>query len=112
MGCPICERGAPLDVVAELESSWVSTGPEPPVPGYACVVYRRHVEEPYELSDADGAAYSRDVMYVARAVAKLARPRKLNYEIHGNTIPHLHTHLLPREPARPFTTAELGDVLR
>ncbi|HEY1919062.1 MAG TPA: hypothetical protein VGH27_26110 [Streptosporangiaceae bacterium] len=23
-------------------------------------------------------------------------PAKMNYEIHGNTIPHLHMHLFPR----------------
>jgi hypothetical protein len=27
---------------------------------------------------------------------------KLNYEIHGNTIPHLHLHLLPRYPGDPY----------
>ncbi len=105
--CPICERGQPLDVVAELATSSVSIGPGGP-PGYACVVYKRHVEEPYELSEAEGAEYWRDVMRVARAVAAVTRPRKLNYEIHGNTIPHLHTHLIPREPSE---TERLGERL-
>jgi diadenosine tetraphosphate (Ap4A) HIT family hydrolase len=27
---------------------------------------------------------------------------KLNYEIHGNTIPHLHMHFYPRYPGDPF----------
>lgn len=28
-----------------------------------------------------------------------AEPRKMNYEIHGNTIPHLHLHIFPRSRA-------------
>ena len=112
MTCAICERGRPLGVVAEMRTSWACTGPDAPIPGYACVTYKRHVEEPYELSDDEGAAYWRDVMRVARAVAQLTEPRKLNYEIHGNTIPHLHTHLLPREPKRTFAGDELLAALR
>jgi hypothetical protein len=30
------------------------------------------------------------------------RRRKMNYEIHGNTIPHLHMHLFPRFDGDPF----------
>ena len=26
----------------------------------------------------------------------------MNYEIHGNSIPHLHLHLYPRFPGDPF----------
>lgn len=33
---------------------------------------------------------------VAREVDGALGPDKLNYEIHGNTIPHLHLHLFPR----------------
>jgi diadenosine tetraphosphate (Ap4A) HIT family hydrolase len=35
-------------------------------------------------------------MLVARGVADVIRPTKMNYEIHGNTVPHLHMHLFPR----------------
>ena len=28
--------------------------------------------------------------------ADVLSPTKMNYEIHGNTIPHLHMHLFPR----------------
>jgi diadenosine tetraphosphate (Ap4A) HIT family hydrolase len=44
---------------------------------------------------------------VAKALATFYRPLKMNYETLGNTVPHLHTHLLPRfvadpAPGRPF----------
>jgi SAM-dependent methyltransferase len=39
---------------------------------------------------------------VAREVDGALGPDKLNYEIHGNTIPHLHLHLFPRRPGDRF----------
>ena len=33
---------------------------------------------------------------------EVARAVKLNYDIHGNTIPHLHLHLFPRHAGDPF----------
>jgi len=38
----------------------------------------------------------------AQALDALFRPAKMNYEIHGNTIPHLHIHLFPRFAGDPF----------
>jgi diadenosine tetraphosphate (Ap4A) HIT family hydrolase len=34
-------------------------------------------------------------MAEAQVFHRLHRPVKLNYEIHGNTLPHLHMHLSP-----------------
>ena len=41
-------------------------------------------------------------MLAARALSDLFRPSKMNYEIHGNTIPHLHMHLYPRFAGDPY----------
>ena len=76
--------------------------------GYTLVIWRgRHVVEPYELTEDEAAAYWRDVLTVARALAIHYQPLKMNYQTLGNTVPHLHTHLLPRfvedpAPGRPF----------
>ena len=66
------------------------------------VVAKRHVVEPFELPASSGFAFWRDVLLVAKALADLFSPVKMNYEIHGNTIPHLHVHLYPRFHADPF----------
>src|SRR5438034_8171767 len=100
--CPICRRGRPLDVVAVLPSAWVSAPPRAALPGYVAVVSKRHVVEPFELSASAGFAFWRDVLVVAKALTDLFSPVKMNYEIHGNTIPHLHVHLYPRFQADPF----------
>jgi diadenosine tetraphosphate (Ap4A) HIT family hydrolase len=66
------------------------------------VVAREHVVEPYEMTPHSQAAFWQEAMLVARAVASVARPTKMNYEIHGNTLPHLHLHLYPRGSDDPF----------
>jgi diadenosine tetraphosphate (Ap4A) HIT family hydrolase len=100
--CPICASGHPLDVIAELDATWVSAPPVAVLPGYACVVARRHVEEPFQLPDDEMVAFWRESMAVARALSALFEPRKMNYEIHGNSIQHLHLHLYPRFSGDPF----------
>jgi diadenosine tetraphosphate (Ap4A) HIT family hydrolase len=64
------------------------------------VISRLHVEEPYELDD--GGAWWGECMVVARALSAELRPTRMNYEIHGNTVPHLHLHLFPRTDDDPF----------
>jgi diadenosine tetraphosphate (Ap4A) HIT family hydrolase len=101
-------RGGPLDVVAELSASWVSAPTAASLPGYACVVSKRHGIEPYELPPAERAAFWEEAMTVARALASLFDPVKMNYEIHGNVVPHLHLHLYPRYDGDPYRTGALG----
>lgn len=36
-----------------------------------------------------------DVQKVAKALHKVTNAVKINYEIHGNSMPHLHVHLFP-----------------
>ncbi len=101
-GCVICTSGKPLDVVAELPSCWATAQRVAPLPGYVCVVARKHVVEPFEMSADEQGSFWRDAMLVARAVDNLIQPIKMNYEIHGNTLPHLHLHLFPRQPDDPY----------
>jgi diadenosine tetraphosphate (Ap4A) HIT family hydrolase len=100
--CPICSRGEPLEVLADLDHAWITGGEIAPLPGYACVVSKQHVVEPFQLSGAEAAAFWSDAMLAARALDRLFMPMKMNYEIHGNTIPHLHLHLFPRFAEDPF----------
>lgn len=101
-GCPICQRGTPRDVLAQLEASWVEMPEDAPMRGYVFVVARRHAIELHDLTDQEGAAFMRDVRRVTRALASAVQPVKLNVEQHGNTIPHLHLHVFPRYRGDPF----------
>ena len=94
--CPICQRGTPLDVIAELEASWATMQEPAPVRGYVCLVSRIHVVEIHELPADAAAAFMRDLQRVSKAVATVTGAVKINYEIHGNSLPHLHMHFFPR----------------
>jgi diadenosine tetraphosphate (Ap4A) HIT family hydrolase len=76
--------------------------------GYTVVVWRgRHVAEPTELSPEEASAYWAEVIKVARGLETHLRPVKTNYNVLGNSVPHLHTHVIPRyaddpRPGWPF----------
>lgn len=89
-------------MIGELRSIWITAPTSAALPDYVCVVAKRHVEEPFTLSDAEGAIFWRETMAVAKALHARVRPRKMNYEIQGNTIRHLHVHLFPRYDDDPF----------
>ena len=100
--CVICRYGAPFDVIAELPTVWVTASSRAPLPGYVCVVSKLHVVEPFELDEPERSAFWAESMSIAAALSEAERPLKMNYEIHGNTIPHLHLHLFPRYAGDPF----------
>jgi diadenosine tetraphosphate (Ap4A) HIT family hydrolase len=77
-------------------------GEDAPMPGYVWLPVRRHVIELHDLTDTEGAAFMRDIQRVSRALSATTGAVKLNYEIHGNTVPHLHLHIFPRYPGDRF----------
>ncbi len=99
--CVICRDAAPHDVIGESEHCWVTAAVPAPLPGYVCVVSKTHVSEPFDLSPDQQAAFWPDVCSVAQAVRDAVAAAKINYEIHGNTIPHLHLHVFPPLRGRP-----------
>jgi diadenosine tetraphosphate (Ap4A) HIT family hydrolase len=75
--------------------------------GYCCLVLKRHAVEVYELAAAEATALMRDLQQVARVLHEITGAVKLNYEIHGNTLPHLHVHLFPRYRGDPFESGPI-----
>lgn len=67
-----------------------------PVAGYVCLVSKIHAVELHDLPVAAACAFMRDAHRVSMAVASVTQAVKMNYEIHGNSIPHLHMHFFPR----------------
>ncbi len=80
--------------------------------GYTISIWRgRHVAEPTELSDEEAGGYWLELLRVGRALERHLEPVKLNYELLGNSLPHLHTHVIPRyaddpRPGWPFPFPE------
>lgn len=82
--------------------------------GYTIVIWRgRHVAEPTELSAEEASRYWLEVLEAGRALERCLEPVKMNYDLLGNSLPHLHTHVIPRyaddpKPGWPFPFPE-GD---
>ena len=80
--------------------------------GYSVVIWRgRHVAEPTQLSDEEAAQYWLEVLEAGRRIERALEPVKLNYDVLGNSLPHLHTHVIPRyaddpKPGWPFPFPE------
>jgi diadenosine tetraphosphate (Ap4A) HIT family hydrolase len=100
--CPICRRGGPNDVVADLAVCWVTAGERAPMRGYCCLVVKRYAVELHDLTDEEAVAYMRDIQQLSRAVQRVTGAVKMNYEVHGNTLPHLHMHVYPRQVGDRF----------
>ena len=100
--CPVCLQGRPVDFISELETSFLIASENGPMKGYCFLLYKRHAIELYELSAEEATSFMQDVQRAAKAMHEITNAVKLNYEIHGNTIPHLHLHLFPRYIGDPF----------
>lgn len=102
-GCPMCDKlEAESELfIADLGTSRVYLNADQFFPGWVFVVLRRHAAELYELSAAERAVLIEDVSRVAEALARVYRPVKMNYELLGNQVPHIHWHLIPRLAGDP-----------
>jgi len=83
-------------MLRELTSSLVFLEQHQIYRGYCLVVCKRHVEELFQLTEEERVQFCEDMNRVAEAVYRALKPRKINYELLGNKVPHLHWHVIPR----------------
>ena len=111
--CVMCERygrsGGELHI-ADLALSRVFLHEDQFFPGYALLVLRRHVTELYDLPVSERATLMEEVSRVAQALARVFRPVKMNYELLGNLVPHIHWHLVPRLATDPAVRSPIWTV--
>ena len=82
--------------IGKLSVSTVFLFKEQTYRGRCNVVYKDHVKELFQLDDQELVAYMKDVKKVAEAVDKAFQPNKINYGAYGDTLHHLHMHLVPK----------------
>ena len=82
--------------IADLQVSQLRLATDQTVRGYCVLIATTHVTEPFELGVSGSRAYFEDLMLAARVLTKVFEPDKMNYQILGNLVPHLHCHLHPR----------------
>jgi len=69
--------------------------------GYCILEYKRHVKELFDLTDEARDLYIKHLSLAAKALQKTFNPDKINYELLGNKVPHLHWHIIPRFKGDP-----------
>ncbi|HEV8473120.1 MAG TPA: HIT family protein [Methylomirabilota bacterium] len=70
--------------------------------GWTIVVLKRHATELYHLTAAERSELIEAVTRVASALAAVFDAVKMNYELLGNQLPHIHWHLVPRRADDPI----------
>jgi diadenosine tetraphosphate (Ap4A) HIT family hydrolase len=112
--CPLCatvRSTAAADAygytIADLQLSRLRLASNQFVPGYCVLICARHVIEPYHLTSEERTLFFDDLARAAEAIARVVTPIKMNVQILGNAVPHLHAHLVPRyygdpAPSRPL----------
>jgi len=69
--------------------------------GWTVLVLKEHVSELFELSRETRGMLMEEVNYVAETLVQVFDAKKMNYELLGNQVPHIHWHLIPRLQADP-----------
>lgn len=110
--CPVCQKQEPPYppvLIKELDYSWVECHPEAQgkLFGKCHVLSKQHSEHFYDMAREDMANFMTDVQKAAQALHQVTGAVKVNYEIHGNSMPHLHVHLFPRYLDDDFPSAPI-----
>jgi diadenosine tetraphosphate (Ap4A) HIT family hydrolase len=64
--------------------------------GYTIFCSKTHTNELHKLNKSKRDLFLKEMALVAQAVINAFKPKKLNYELLGNSDSHLHWHLIPR----------------
>ena len=96
--CPMCSKwNDDADLrIAEMERCLVLLNRDQFFPGYCFVFTREHVTELFHLDPPARRTVMEEVPAVAAALNRVFAPAKMNYELLGNMVPHMHWHLVPR----------------
>lgn len=100
--CLICDRiekikmGTNPYFIKEFTTGYAVLGDYQLFKGYTLFLSKIHASELHELNESFRITFLREMSIVAEAVFKAFKPKKLNYELLGNTDPHLHWHIFPR----------------
>lgn len=101
--CPACGGTWPAaeQRIADLGLTVAYLHDDQFFPGWTLLVLKRHATELFQLDREERGRLIEEVSAVAQALVTAFGARKVNYELLGNQIPHIHWHLIPRLPDDP-----------
>ena len=107
MDCVFCRKLQALhelpdeEVVWQFRHSVALLGTWQYYHGYCVLVARTHATELSQFHPQERMGYLDEMCRLAHVLETCFQPRKLNYELLGNQVPHLHWHLFPRSADDP-----------
>ncbi|HWT76259.1 MAG TPA: HIT family protein [Mobilitalea sp.] len=100
MGCHICESLEKIKndpyFIMELDTGYAMLGWFQRFKGYTVFVCKQHASELHQLEYSFKMKYLEEMSLLAEAAFNVYKPDKMNYELLGNGVSHLHWHLYPR----------------
>lgn len=105
-GCPFCapreERNEFSVRVKELSVSTLYLDRSQLYLGNCTLIFgARHVTGLEQLTDNEYKSFGDDLRCAAKAIFEAVKPDLMNYATLGNSIPHLHYHIIPRYKTDP-----------
>jgi diadenosine tetraphosphate (Ap4A) HIT family hydrolase len=117
--CKACQGTWPRQdhFVADLGLSNAYLHDDQFFPGWTVVVFQRHATELFHLAPTERIQLIEEVNLVAKVLAQVFEARKINYELLGNQLPHIHWHIIPRRtndpaPLEPVWRVQHEPILR
>ena len=96
-GCELCSQAGGKLLWRDARCRVVLVA-DPDYAGFCRVIWHTHVQEMTDLSVANQRHCMRVVLAVERVVRDVLKPHKINLASFGNMTPHLHWHVIPRDP--------------
>ena len=101
--CKACSANWPDTnrFIADLSLTRVYLHEDQFFPGWTVLFLKRHATELFQLTQDERSQLIEDVNLVAQTLAQVYGARKINYELLGNQLPHIHWHIIPRLATDP-----------
>jgi len=117
--CKVCQGSWPKEdhFIDDLGLSKAYLHEDQFFPGWTVVVFKRHATELFHLAPTERIQLMEEVNLVAKTLARVYEARKINYELLGNQLPHIHWHVIPRltndpAPLEPVWRAQHEPMFR
>lgn len=100
-GCPFCNPESELELILESATAYAVFDKFPVNNGHALIIPKRHIGDYFQLSFKEQSACWFILNKTKEVISKKYNPDGFNIGINvnepsGQTIPHVHIHLIPR----------------
>ncbi len=107
--CFVCRKHAGLlelagGTIYEDEYVYVGhidRGEKPVYPGHVMIDLKRHVPSLADMTAEEASAFGIITARVSKALRECEHAEHIYAQVSGNSVPHLHMHLIPRYPGTP-----------